>query len=652
MFGDFLFILLTAVLLSITLYLIQSLKFIQFVDNAPHVNTRKFIEKMMYVSFSVISASAMALLKGVLSESILVDASIPQISIWTALTILGIVFLSTGLAFAKRGHFKRNAQTKLVLPSVLLVLAVIIPTHSYRTIYFFTLSGLSVVIFTFALNAYKSKALQKNPGVYYLLFGWIGLLLSTTLSGNYMQSYFNVFSLSIMSFLMFGFFIFFTMYFIEKIDESIKHIEKRDLIIHNKDEKINRMALYDELTGIPNRSAFERDLDSINKPVYVGLFNIYGFMNYNKLLGFDRGDMILKDLAKTLVYLNSENVSVYRYYSDKFLMIFPTDKHSFVVDMIENIYKKLESTTFHGITLQAYTGFSICEEAVKTQSTSEILTALEIASSIAKGREEAYYEYAVSDYEQHNKAMGLEIRLKRAIVDNCFEVHYQPQMDMHLNQVGSYEALIRWAENGAYIPPGHFIPLAESKGLMTPITRIVIDRVFSDYTSQALFKNKRVSINLSADQLVNYSFVDFVKERASHYGIDPKWIVFEITETSLFNDMDKVNQTLLSLKQLGYGLSLDDFGHGFSSLFRFSRLDIDEIKFDKAFIEDIENIKTFSTIQKTAELFKIYDMRIVVEGVETESQLKAIQALDIDLVQGYYFAKPVPLEVLKHKGDA
>ncbi len=651
MFGDFLFILLTAVLLSITLYLIQSLKFIQVIDHSPRVNTRKFMEKMMYVSFSVTAASAMALLKGVLSESILVDESIPQISIWTALTILGTVFIIAGVAFAKRGHFRRRKDARMVLPFTLIVFALIIPTKSYNLMYFFTLAGLSVVIFKFVLNAYKNKQLQKNPGVYYLLFGWMGLLLSTTLSGNYMETYFNVFSLSLMSFLMFGFFVFFTMYFIEKIDENIRHIENRDFIIHTKDEKINRMALYDELTGIPNRSAFERDLDSISKPVYVGLFNIYGFMNYNKLLGFDRGDLILKDLANTLVYLNSENVSVYRYYSDKFLMIFPTDKHSFVVEMIENIYKKLESTTFHGITLQAYTGFSICDEMVKTQTTSEILTALEIASSIAKGTDEAYYEYALSDYEQHNKAMELEIRLKKAIIENCFEVHYQPQMDMHLDQVASYEALIRWQENGAYIPPGLFIPLAESKGLMTPITRIVIDQVFSDYTSQTLFKDKRVSINLSADQLVNFTFVDFVKERASHYSIDPKWIVFEITETSLFNDMDKVNQTLLSLKQLGYGLSLDDFGHGFSSLFRFSRLDIDEIKFDKAFIEDIENTKTFSTIQKTAELFKIYDMRIVVEGVETKSQLEAIQALDIDIVQGYYYAKPAPIEVLKLKRD-
>ncbi len=646
-FERFQFVILTTVLFSITAYMVQSLRFISDIEQSPRMETHKFIERVMHMSFSVVLGAAAILTKGVMMQSILGDKVFAQSAYTVALVILLVIFAITIFAFIKRHRFWNFISKKWIFPGSLVFIAIVFPLEIYRQIYFLLILLLALVILQFNIKAFKHRQLRNNLGLYYITFGYLGILLSSTLSTNYLETYFNTFSLSIMSFLMLGFFVFFTTLFIEKIDESALTLENMDMIIHDKDEALHRMALYDELTGIPNRTAFERDLACYSQPTYVGLFNVHGFMNYNKLFGFDRGDKILEELAETLVYINSENASVYRYYSDKFLIIFPLDSKKHVVKTLKRIYTTLESTSFHGITLQAYTGIALYDRTEIQPGTSAVLTALEIASSIAKRSESSIYEYAQKDNLTHNKKIDIELKLKRAISDKSFEVYYQPQVDVKSREIKSFEALIRWKSGDVYISPGEFIPLAESKGLMAPITRIVVEKVFMDSVNEPYFKNRRISINLSADQLVSNAFVKFVQDRMDYYRLNPKNIVFEITETSLFNDMERVNQTLKTIKKMGFELSLDDFGHGFSSLFRFSRLDIDEIKFDKSFVEDIENIKTYSTMQKTAELFKVFNMRIVVEGVETEAQLKAVESMDVDMIQGYYFAKPAPLSQLR-----
>ncbi len=144
------------------------------------------------------------------------------------------------------------------------------------------------------------------------------------------------------------------------------------------------MSLYDSLTGIQNRNAFEEIIVNLSDSRYVGLFNIHGFMNYNKLLGFDRGNLILKDLANALVNVDPDNIQVFRYYSDKFLFVFSTSNTLDTMKLVDNIYSMLISTNFQGITLSAYTGICDMGNFSLLSDQTEIISALEVASSMAK----------------------------------------------------------------------------------------------------------------------------------------------------------------------------------------------------------------------------------------------------------------------------
>lgn len=156
-----------------------------------------------------------------------------------------------------------------------------------------------------------------------------------------------------------------------------------------------------------------------------------------------------------------------------------------------------------------------------------------------------------------------------------------------------------------------------------------------------------MSINLSSIQLVESNFIVNITSLLEQYAINPEEIVFEITETALLYDLKKVEETIQTIKQLGYEISLDDFGTGYSSLNRFSKLNFDEVKFDRFFINDLYNDEKLKIIfSKSIELFNLFNLRIVVEGVENSEQEAILDLFAIDVYQGYYYAIPMPLESL------
>ena len=202
------------------------------------------------------------------------------------------------------------------------------------------------------------------------------------------------------------------------------------------------------------------------------------------------------------------------------------------------------------------------------------------------------------------------------------------------------KALIRWQDRGKFISPAIFIPIAENTGLITEITHFVIEDVFKNIYTLQWNEDRKVSINLSAIQLVENGFVDYVKNILLIYPINTSHIVFEVTETALTYDLNKVEDTIKALKSIGFEFSLDDFGDGYSSLNRLSKLNFDEVKFDKFFIQDIANDdKLKLTFLKTVELFDLLNLRIVVEGVETPAQETFLDQYPIDVYQGYLYSR-------------
>lgn len=642
----FQYALLSMVLLSMTSYVYISYKSI--CENKWQVNL--LVDKLISTALLSILFSLIFIMRGIFFSDNM-DLELYKGISFRVVIIALVIFLTVGICGTWVQHKYNYQKARSVLSPILItLLAFILPVEHFPQYYYAMVSIFTVMVAAFTWKIFIKLKMTYNIGVYFIGGGTAALAVSSLFSIWVGTRFFNVISLALLVFIMFGFFLFFVMYFLFELENRYKELNHKDLVIQYNNQKIEDMAFKDEVTGILNRASFERDLTDTDQSLYLCMFNIRNFMGFNNLLGFNRGSLLLQEIALEISMLLPSHIKLYRYYSDRFLVMIPDESRDRAYEWIKVIQDAFLNKCFQGISVNAYFGvygwtnkdFLEGEDPI-----SEALSALEIASEVAKGTKEGIYEYTASDSINFNKQTNLEIELRKAIKEKCFIMYYQPQVDKSSHDICAFEALIRWKLEGQFISPAEFIPLAENKGLMSEITRQVIQQVFKDVVTESAFSNKMVAINLSVDQLVEESFLDFVAEICSVYPVYTPSIIFEITETVLFNDVKRVNVTIEGLKKLGFQISLDDFGDGYSSIYRFAKLDLDEVKFDKVFISDLHNKKTYNTFKKTAELFKSFDMRIVVEGIENQTQLDYIMTLPIDVLQGFYFYRPMPIEEIR-----
>lgn len=234
--------------------------------------------------------------------------------------------------------------------------------------------------------------------------------------------------------------------------------------------------------------------------------------------------------------------------------------------------------------------------------------------------------------------------LKKAIEQNEFVLHYQPQMDLKQNRISGAEALIRWnhPERGM-IPPMSFIPTAESSGLVVQIGEWVI----KEACRQAVEWSKRgihltMAVNISAIQFKRGNLEEVVRQALDESGLNPQLLELELTESILIHDTEKVLEAVQRLKSLGIQLSIDDFGTGYSSLSYLKRFAVDKLKIDQSFVKDIVNDQEDAAIVKAViQMAKSLNLKTIAEGVENIEVLNIINGYGCDEVQGYHFAKPL-----------
>ncbi|MDO4753956.1 MAG: EAL domain-containing protein [Bacillota bacterium] len=235
--------------------------------------------------------------------------------------------------------------------------------------------------------------------------------------------------------------------------------------------------------------------------------------------------------------------------------------------------------------------------------------------------------------------------LSRAITDRKFEVYYQPIYSVKEQRFVSAEALLRLTdEKHGNIPPSVFIPFAESRGLILPVGDIVLESVFhlvSTLDMEGLGLSF-IEINLSIAQCIQKDFPAKVKELEEKYGVSAKNINFEITET-MYEDLSSiVHSNIKQLKDMGYAISLDDYGVGYSNIHRILKLPLRIVKIDKSLVDGLSTASGFSIFKNTVNMLKDIELELVVEGVETKHLLDQALAMDCDYIQGFYFSKPIP----------
>ncbi len=289
--------------------------------------------------------------------------------------------------------------------------------------------------------------------------------------------------------------------------------------------------------------------------------------------------------------------------------------------------------------------------AVGPDEAEELLRNADVAMYMAKEAGKGRYQlFEPAMHDTALRRLELKADLQRAVDSHEFVLHYQPVIELETGRIEGFEALVRWMHpSRGVVPPLDFIPLAEETGLIVPIGHAVL----AEACTQARRLQERypsipplhMSVNLSARQLQRHELVGEIADVLTDTGLDPGSLVLEITESVMMQDMDLSIQRLSKLKGLGVKLAVDDFGTGYSSLNYLRRFPVDILKVDKSFVDSVNEGGEISALTAAIiELAGILRLRPVAEGIERADQLEKLRALKCDLGQGYYFARPLPLE--------
>ena len=418
------------------------------------------------------------------------------------------------------------------------------------------------------------------------------------------------------------------------------------------EEKIIYMARYDSLTGLPNRAYFsdlvERTVKSLppRHQVAVAVFDIDDFKHVNDTKGHMTGDRLLCALASRLKDIDPDRITASRFGGDEFV-IFVDDvrDQADVESVISRIHEALRGYYFvngnrlligvsGGVVMSVVSGFRLENLQIKAD--------LALYES-KQGGKNAWTVFAEDMDEQYNRRQKLKADLRDAISTSGLNVVYQPMFDPSNMAVSSCEALSRWhhPQLGA-ISPAIFIALAEEMGVVGELTRRILITACRDCMS---WKGETsVSVNLSALDLRNDDVLSMVREALSMSGLPAERLQVEVTESALVKDPTKAQSILRELRAMGLTIAIDDFGTGYSSLSYLNTLPLDKVKIDRSFVANItSDQRQLKLLRGIVNLSRELGLAIVVEGVETEEQLKLLKRADCaDLIQGFLFGMPMP----------
>ncbi|MCS5707389.1 EAL domain-containing response regulator [Candidatus Berkiella cookevillensis] len=258
---------------------------------------------------------------------------------------------------------------------------------------------------------------------------------------------------------------------------------------------------------------------------------------------------------------------------------------------------------------------------------------------------------ALIEILEHIKSASIQPNndtLEKAIENKALVLHYQPMICLKSSKIINLETLVRWMVNPEKIIfPDQFIPLAESSGLIVPLTRLIVEMAFQQYARSLNLWNINISINLSASNLDDLNLTDEIIALANQYKINPGNVCFEVTETAVMSQPQIAMDILTRLRLKGFQISLDDFGTGYSSFIELHRLPFSEMKIDKSFVMKLSRDTQAQKITKSIiELAHSLELNVVAEGVEDKETFEHLKTLNCDIAQGYFISKPLPADTL------
>ena len=422
------------------------------------------------------------------------------------------------------------------------------------------------------------------------------------------------------------------------------------------EERLEYLAQYDSLSGLPNRTLFHDRLASAmtrarrhHQMLALFYIDLDRFKEINDTLGHGVGDQVLKAVAARFTGAVRDSDTVARLGGDEFTIILEdvgnVENTKIIAEKVQ--VALLEPVMVDGREVFINSSIGIGLYPVNAADVDTLIQTADIAMYHAKQMGRNTFEF----YEPQmnaNAAARLDMQnlLRRALTREEFVLYYQPKISIESGDICGVEALIRWKSGElGLVPPDRFIPLAEETGLIVPIgewvlrTACVQNRLWHEQGRGRLV----VSVNLSPRQFRQRNLVELVQRILQETGLPPEYLELEITESMMMHQAEEAIAVLTQLHDLGVRLAVDDFGTGYSSLAYLKRFPVDQLKIDRSFVRDlITDQDDKSIVAAIIAMARSLDLRVVAEGVETKQHLDVLRTLACDEYQGYYFSKPIP----------
>lgn len=412
-------------------------------------------------------------------------------------------------------------------------------------------------------------------------------------------------------------------------------------------------ATHDSLTDLPNRVLL---LDRLDQAIHVAfrdtlslalfILDLDHFKEINDTLGHHSGDQVLKYVALRLQGVIREPETLARLGGDEFAIMVPCLKETNYVQIVaERIQNAFQSSFVVGglrFNVQASIGIAIFPEHGKDVDT--IMQRADVAMYVAKQNNNGFAIYSPKHDKHTPKRLTMMGALRQAIENDDLVLHYQPKIDIGKNRIIGVEALVRWQhEEHGLIQPNDFIPLAERTGLHKPLFFWVIKTAMMQ-AEQWHKNNLKIgfSVNLSPSTLLDADLPDVITGLLASSRLPASYITFEITEGSIIKDPDRALKILVRLAKMGINISIDDFGTGYSSLAYLKKMPASELKIDQSFVQDmLKNENDAVIVRSTIDLAHNMGLKVVAEGVEEKEIVSRLKLLGCDIIQGFYYSKPL-----------
>ena len=435
---------------------------------------------------------------------------------------------------------------------------------------------------------------------------------------------------------------------------SIRGVVRDITSTYQQERQISHMALHDALTDLPNRVLLEDRMQVAitraarnNLRVALGYIDLDHFKQVNDNFGHKLGDRLLKEVTHRLQTTLRGTDTLSRWGGDEFVVLCPDLA---TLEDARDITKKLSLLSREHITIDGTdfpftfsAGFAVYPDDANN---SEMLLAQSDRAMFyakAQGRNNIQFFNAIAGKETGRQSFYIQSRLVQAVNNNQIQCWLQPLVSARTGSVIGAEALARWFEpEQGWIPPSVFIPMAESLGMIDKVGQSVWQQALHALT--LLPDHHRLSVNLSKRQLFSSTIVHQLLDDVAHANIKPSRIMLEITESIALSDVSFARERIAELDARGFGISIDDFGVGYSSLSQLHEIPADELKLDISFIKRIHDKTGLSMVAAIISIAKSLNLECVAEGVEDQRTAEVLGSIGVEILQGYHFGKPMPID--------